>query len=145
VLERVQRLPVPPEDAFAFFADPGNLEAITPDWLRFRIVAAPATLDRGARIRYRLRLFGVPISWLTEIVAWEPPHGFTDVQLRGPFSLWEHRHELSPAGSDATEMRDRVRYALPLGILGEAARALLVDRWLERIFDYRADTIRQLV
>ena len=34
-------------------------------------------------------------------------------------------------------MRDTVRYALPLGPLGEIAHRLFVARDLERIFDYR--------
>ena len=38
VLRREQRLPGPPEAVFPFFADAGNLEAITPPWLRFEVV-----------------------------------------------------------------------------------------------------------
>ena len=79
VLERTQVVPVPVAHAFAFFSDPRNLERITPPWLRFRIVEAPAQLAVGARLRYRLSLFGVPIRWRTEIVAWNPPRGFVDV------------------------------------------------------------------
>jgi ligand-binding SRPBCC domain-containing protein len=139
-LRRTQVVPVPLDEAFAFFADPYNLEAITPPWLRFRIVDAPAHLERGALIRYRLRLFGVPIGWRTEIEAWEPPHGFTDVQMRGPFRLWEHRHRLT-ATADGTEITDEVRYRLFLGPLGELARRVVVRRWLDGIFDYRARSV----
>ena len=96
VLERTQLVPVPIEAAFAFFSDARNLELITPPWLRFRIVEAPDELARGARLRYRLALFGIPIRWRTEIVQWTPPRGFTDVQRRGPFLLWEHTHRLRP-------------------------------------------------
>jgi len=62
VLERSQVVPVEVEDAFGFFADARNLEAITPPWLRFRILEAPRTLGRGSLLVYRLRLFGLPIS-----------------------------------------------------------------------------------
>ena len=84
-LERTQVVPVELEQAFAFFADAWNLEAITPPWLRFRIVEAPRTLEQGSLLAYRLRLFGVPIHWRTEIAEWRPPFGFTDVQLAGPY------------------------------------------------------------
>jgi ligand-binding SRPBCC domain-containing protein len=72
-LERTQVVPVAIDEAFAFFADPRNLERITPPWLRFRIVEAPDELAIGARLRYRLTLFGLPIRWRTEIVAWNRP------------------------------------------------------------------------
>ncbi len=144
VLERIQVVPVPIDAAFAFFADARNLERITPAWLRFRIVEAPATLSAGARLRYRLRLFGIPIRWRTEIVAWAPPRGFVDVQRRGPFLVWEHAHRLTPVAG-GTEIYDHVRYRLFLGPLGGLVRRLLVRGWLERIFDYRAAQVPGLL
>ena len=144
VLERTQVVAIPIEQAFAFFADAGNLERITPPWLRFRIVEAPEELAAGARLRYRLRLFGVPIRWRTEIVSWHPPRGFVDVQRRGPFLLWEHTHRLTPVAA-GTEIYDHVRYRLFLGPLGAFVRRLLVRRWVEGIFDYRAGEVPRLL
>jgi hypothetical protein len=143
-LERSQVVAAGPEEAFAFFADPRNLEAITPPWLRFRIVAAPERLERGSFLRYRLRLFGVPIRWRTEIVDWRPPRSFTDVQLSGPYPLWEHTHRLSPAPG-GTEIYDLVRYRLHGGALAPLVRRLAVGRWLDEIFDYRAERMRELL
>ena len=87
-------------------------------------------------IEYRLRLHGLPIRWLTRIEAWEPGRRFVDVQLRGPYRLWHHTHTFTPYDG-GTLMRDQVRYALPLGPLGRAARTALVRRDLDRIFDFR--------
>ena len=144
VLERTQVVPVAIDDAFAFFVDARNLERITPPWLRFRIVEAPAELAAGARLRYRLTLFGIPIRWRTEIVEWAPPRGFVDVQRRGPFLLWEHTHRLTPV-EGGTEIYDHVRYRLFLGPLGGLVRRLLVRGWVEGIFDYRAREVRGLL
>ena len=143
-LERTQAVPVPIDEAFAFFAEARNLESITPPWLRFRIVAAPARLARGAHLTYRLRLFGVPIRWRTEIVAWQPPHGFTDLQLSGPYSLWEHTHRLT-AREDGTELYDHVAYRVPLEPLASLVAPLTVERWLDAIFDYRAARVAELL
>lgn len=144
VLERVQVVPARLDEAFAFFADPWNLEAITPSWLRFGIVSAPERLVRGARLEYRLRLFGVRVSWLTEITAWEPPHGFTDVQLDGPYRLWEHAHRLTPVAG-GTEIRDVVRYRLPLEPLASLLAPATVGRSLDAIFDHRARAVARLL
>jgi ligand-binding SRPBCC domain-containing protein len=139
-LERTQLLPCRREELFAFFADPWNLEALTPPWLRFRIVQAPQRLVRGSILRYRLRIFGWPIRWRTEIAACGPPAAFTDVQLAGPYPLWEHAHRFRPDG-DRTEVYDHVRYRVPGGPLAPVVHRLLVRRWLDEIFDYRRDRL----
>ena len=142
VLRREQRLPGPPEAVFPFFADARNLEAITPPLLRFRLVTPePVEMGSGTFLQYALRLRGVPVRWDTLIQEWEPPHRFVDVQLRGPYALWEHTHTFEPAGEDAVVISDRVRYALPFGRLGELARRLFVRRDLDRIFDHRMRAI----
>ncbi len=143
-LERRQVFPVSLDEAFSFFADPLNLEAITPPWLRFRIVEAPERLDRGSHLRYRLRLFGVPIRWRTEIVDWSPPRSFTDLQVSGPYPFWEHTHRLSPADG-GTEVYDHVRYRLHGGVAAPLVQLLAVGRWLDEIFDYRATRMRELL
>ncbi|MBW3592233.1 MAG: SRPBCC family protein [Actinobacteria bacterium] len=143
-LERTQLVPRPVDEVFAFFADPANLEAITPPWLRFQIVEAPERLARGSLLRYRLRLFGVPVSWRTEIVGWSAPHAFTDVQLSGPYRLWVHEHRFAPVPS-GTEVYDNVRYRVPLDPLGALAHRLFVRRWLDEIFDYRAERLHELL
>ena len=140
-LERTQVVGVPLEAAWAFYADPANLEAITPEWLRFRIVDPPGELHAGSLLRYRLRLFGVPIDWLTEIARWQPPRTFVDVQLRGPYLLWEHTHRLAAASEGGTEIHDHVRYRVPGGVLVD----FVVRRLLAAIFDYRASRTAELL
>jgi len=141
VLERAQRVTLPLDQVFAFYADARNLEAITPPWLGFRVLTPGAIAMRaGALIEYRLRLHGVPLRWRTRIAVWEPPTRFVDVQVRGPYALWEHTHEFVAVG-DGVEIRDRVRYALPLGFVGGLAHTLFVRRDLERIFDFRTRAV----
>jgi ligand-binding SRPBCC domain-containing protein len=139
VLERSQRFGVPVEQAFEFYVDAGNLEPMTPSWLHFEVTTpGELTLRQGTLLDYRLKLHGVPLRWQSRIKAWEPPLRFVDVQVRGPYALWEHTHLFEPDGDNATVIHDRVRYELPLGPLGALAHRLFVRRDLERIFDYRS-------
>ena len=142
MIAREQLLPLPPDDAFGFFADAFNLAAITPPWLGFRVVTPrPVEMSAGTLIEYRLRLHGVPVRWLTRIEEWEPPRRFVDVQVRGPYRHWRHTHSFERAEDGGTVMRDEVRYVLPLGRLGSLAGTLFVRRDLERIFDYRREAV----
>jgi ligand-binding SRPBCC domain-containing protein len=141
-LVREQRLPGPPNEVFPFFADAGNLEAITPPWLRFHVVTPrPIEMRPGTLIEYRLTLHRVPVAWFTRIEEWVPGERFVDAQLHGPYRLWHHTHEFTPHPGGGTLMRDTVRYALPFGPLGEIARRAVVARDLERIFDYRREAL----
>jgi ligand-binding SRPBCC domain-containing protein len=145
VLRCEQWIPQPMPDVFAFFADARNLEAITPPWLGFQILSpAPISMAPGTLIEYRLRWHWLPMRWVTEIHSWDPPIGFVDVQLRGPYRLWEHSHRFQ-AVDGGTRMCDMVRYALPFGLVGRLAHAWVVKADLEEIFDYRARKVSELL
>lgn len=142
LLHREQIIPRPIEEVFAFFEKAENLEAITPPWLHFRIVTpTPILMAPGALIDYRLSLRGVPVSWRTRIVDYEPPHRFIDEQVRGPYALWHHTHTFIASDDDETRMIDDVRYRIGYGALGAIAHGLFVERDVNAIFDYRAQVI----
>src|SRR4051812_40031118 len=141
-----QRLPGSPDDVFPFFADAGNLEAITPPWLGFSIVTPrPIQMGIGTTIEYELELHRLPINWLTQIQDWQPGVRFVDAQLRGPYALWHHTHEFEAAPGGGTRMRDTVRYALPFGAAGALAHRLFVRRDLDRIFDFRTAEVARRI
>jgi len=142
LLERTQLVPAPRPEVFAFFADAHNLEAITPEFLRFRVTTpGPIRMAPGALIEYRLSLYGLGFGWRTRIEAWEPGLRFVDVQLSGPYRSWRHTHTFEDAPGGGTRVSDRVEYELPLGPLGSIAHALFVGRALDRVFDHRRERI----
>jgi NADH dehydrogenase len=95
----------------------------------------------GLRLDYRVRpLLGIPLRWQTLIDAFDPPRSFHDVQPRGPYRSWDHRHTFE-AVEGGTLIRDEVDYSLPLGPLGEIAHRVAVRSQLEAIFRFRARTI----
>lgn len=145
LLFREQTLQAPLDEVFPIFADAGNLEALTPPLLRFRIVSElPIEMRVGAVIEYRLRVHGLPVFWRTRIVEWDPPHRFVDMQERGPYALWHHTHTFSSQG-ETTLMRDQVRWRIGYGAAGELARRLFVQRDLDGIFDFRREAILGLL
>jgi len=145
VLSRVQFVPRPLDEVFEFFAEPENLERVTPDFLRFRIVTPrPIAMEVGTLIDYRLQLFRVPFSWRTRIEAYEKNRMFIDRQIKGPYTLWHHLHTFEES-ADGTWIRDRVDYQIPLGPAGTLAKWVFVGQTLERIFDYRYARIEEIL
>ncbi len=144
-LERRQFIPLPRSEVFAFFSDAGNLEAITPPSVHFRILSPrPILIQEGTLIDYRLKLLGIPFRWQTRIESFQPPHRFSDTQQRGPYKLWRHTHEFHEQDG-GTLMIDRVQYQLALGPIGWLAHAWFVGRQLAHIFDYRYSAIERLL
>jgi ligand-binding SRPBCC domain-containing protein len=136
VLESRVWLGRPRPEVFAFFADPQNLARVVPPWLGFRVVSAPPTLAAGAVLDLSVRWLGGRLAWRSYIREFDPPFRFVDVQVRGPYARWEHRHRfLDDEG--ATMVEDRVTYRLPVGPLGRLAHALIVGRQLRALWAYR--------
>lgn len=145
ILETSMTLALPRDRVFAFFADAENLERITPDELHFRILTPlPLRMEPGKKIDYRLRLFGVPFRWQSEISLWNPPVEFIDTQVKGPYAEWVHHHLFFEEGPNRTRVVDRVRYRPPGGIFGRLALPL-VRRELQRIFSFREKRLRALL
>lgn len=145
VLERELIVPRGRAEVFEFFNDPRNLAEITPPSMGFRILAVDdPPMRAGFKIEYRIKVFGVPLRWLTTIAEYDPPNRFADEQTSGPYKYWYHEHIFENAGEGRTVMRDRVRYELPFGPLAALVHRLAVARRLRHIFDYRARRIAEL-
>ena len=99
-------------------------------------------LAAGTLIDYQLQLFGLPFRWRTRIESVAPGRSFVDLQLEGPYALWEHTHTFDDT-TDGTRMRDRVEYALPFGPLGALAHRLFVAHRLDEIFAFRGRIVRE--
>jgi len=155
ILESKQEISRPLSEVFPFFAAPENLESITPPWLNFRILTpSPIRMQEGALIDYSIRLRGVPMRWRTKITEYRPPHKFIDMQIRGPYLLWEHTHTFeaftAADGREATRIVDTVRYIprdIPgwIPLLGGTLQRWMVRPELERIFRHRRTRIAQLL
>ena len=145
-IRRQQFVPVPLARVWDYFSNAGNLAAITPDYMRFRVTSGdlPDVVYPGQVITYTVRpLLGIPLFWMTEITAVSPGHSFVDEQRRGPYKMWHHQH-LFFEQDGGTLMQDIVHYELPFWILGEAAHALFVRRQLEGIFEFRRKKVEEL-
>ena len=131
----------PLEEVFDFFSKAENLGLLTPGWLRFQIVSPlPIEMKIGATIEYRIRLYGVPMKWSSEITEWDPPRMFEDTQIRGPYRKWVHRHTFRET-DEGTVATDQVLYRVPGGAV---VNKLFIAGQVRRIFDYRKAKLKEI-
>lgn len=117
---------------------------MTPPFLKFRFLTPPPlTMHNGAVFDYALRLFGCPLRWTSIISRYEPPHGFVDIQLRGPYAYWHHRHGFA-AKDGGVEVTDEIHYQVGFSLLGALLHRILIRRQLNWIFNYRRDAVQRL-
>ena len=144
-LEETQRLPIPLERAWEFFANPENLAVITPPRLNFKTTGPKfVRMHPGQILIHRVApILGIPMTWVTEIKHVVEPSLFVDEQRFGPYAFWHHQHHFAeiPGG---VEMKDVVHYAAPLGIVGRLCILPFVRQQLVEIFAFRFRKLEEL-
>ena len=131
-------MPTPAEELYAWHTRPGAFERLSPPWQTV-LIDEPAPVTNGSRVRLRMKKGPFFFSWIAEHRQVEPGRGFTDVQAKGPFARWIHRHEFEPAGSGSL-LRDRIDYAVPGGPVGRLLAGGSIAKDIESTFAYRHRT-----
>src|SRR5918997_1456953 len=86
-----------PARVFAFHELPDALARLTPPWESSRVVQAAKISAVGSEAIVETRILGlIPVRWVARHTKYEPPHMFEDVQVKGPFRFWRHRHLVRP-------------------------------------------------
>ena len=157
--------PFPIKRVFLFFANPENLPRLMPPRDETRIdqlqlVAPPSPPNPlpdgplagvGSEIYTSFRVIaGLPFraKWIARITEFEWNHHFADIQAKGPFNSWYHRHEFISEprnGVSGTLVRDQIDYSIGFGPFGAAANSLFIARQLRRTFKHRQKAISGLL
>uniref|UniRef100_A0A7C4LNA3 TIGR01777 family protein n=1 Tax=Schlesneria paludicola TaxID=360056 RepID=A0A7C4LNA3_9PLAN len=137
VFQRRSRLACSAETAFRWHERPGALQRLMPPWEQAEVVSATGNLRPGSRVVLRMRVGPVRCTWVAEHRDYVAGREFRDVQVAGPFAVFDHIHRITPAGKDACWLDDCIEYAIPGGWLGNALAGRYVERQLSRMFTYR--------
>ena len=132
-----------PECVFAFHEQPDALSRLMPPWETVTILQQADISEIGARTIVEAQVLGpVKAKWISQHTVYEPPRLFEDIQVKGPFRSWRHRHIVSPHAEGAV-LRDEIDYQPPFGVLGKLLAPYFVQRRLRKLFDYRHEVTRR--
>lgn len=134
-------MPCSADELFAWHLRPGAFLRLAPPWEQVQIEhwAPPSAVGETAIIRMRLAPL-VWKRWYAQYREFEPGRLFRDVQTRGPFAEFDHRHRMIPTGPASSLLEDDITYRPPLGWLGERLGGRFIRRSLDNLFAYRHRT-----
>ena len=131
-----------PERVFEFHEQADVLRLLIPPWESARVIQPAKISDVGAEAIIETKLFGpIKLRWIAQHTLYDAPRVFEDVQIKGPFRSWRHRHvvESHPEGAI---LRDEIDYEPPMGFVGRIFAPRLVQKRLQKLFDYRHKVTR---
>jgi ligand-binding SRPBCC domain-containing protein len=132
-----------PERVFAFHEQPQALVLLLPPWESARVIQSAKISEVGGRAIIETQILGpITVRWIAEHTHYEPPHMFEDVQIKGPFHSWRHRHLIARHQNGAM-LRDEIDYEPPFGFMGRAFAPQLIESRLRKLFDYRHQVTRE--
>jgi ligand-binding SRPBCC domain-containing protein len=118
---------------------------LLPPWQKVELIETSRSLKTGSRLVIKIGSGILSTTWVAEQTEYIPNRLFEDVQRKGPFAHWRHRHLFEPTERGTTIYTDDIEYALPLGRAGDAAAGWFVRRQLARLFDYRHSVVAEKV
>jgi uncharacterized protein len=134
-------MPVPVEALWAWHVRPGALERLLPPWDRLRVVGRTGGVENGTQVTLAVPFGPLSLRWVSEHGDVDPPRGFTDTQVEGPFASWVHVHAMAADGPAASWLDDRIAFAGPAGPVGRAVARRIVAARLPSLLRYRHDTL----
>jgi len=140
---RRTRIAAPVERVFQWHELPDVLEKLTPPGEPVRVIERSGGIRDGGRVLIEIGYPPVSIRWAAEHSGYIENRQFRDIQVRGPFRRWVHTHLFEADGPDACYLEDRIEYATPLGIIGDWLLGWLIERRLDRLFQYRHRVTRE--
>jgi ligand-binding SRPBCC domain-containing protein len=160
-----QWVPFPLEQVFLFFANPENLPRIMPPQSGTRIealkltpppqIAAECSRSSIAGVGSEIHTSFRPLpflpfraSWTALITEFEWNHYFADIQKKGPFKSFHHRHQLTAETQDGiagTIILDVIRFEAGFGWFGWLAELLFVLPQMRRAFRHRQKAVLGLL
>ena len=130
-------VPVPADELFAWHERPGAFLRLSPPWETIALVSSHGGIRDRGRTEIRMKLGPFAQRWVAEHRNYQEGRQFEDVQLQGPFAVWEHTHTIREESAETSILEDRIQYAPPGGTLGRWFGGAYVRRKLERVFRYR--------
>lgn len=128
----------PAQEVFDWHCRPGAFERLSPGFEQTRVLEKQGGIVDNGKTILEVKTGPFWRRWVAQHVDFDKStRSFRDIQLSGPFKKWEHTHTVIPTNSNACVLEDRIDFAWGPGPIGKLARALYIEKKLQKVFRYR--------
>lgn len=142
VFVRTSTMPAPLAALSAWHFRPRAIDRMVPPWEHVQILERGSPAQPGSLVKMKIRVLGMHVDLEARHEDAQPDQGFTDVQVKGPFASWTHRHSFMAHSATQSVLEDRINYELPGGVVGRMLGGATMQAKLERSFAWRHQRLR---
>lgn len=125
------------DEAFQWHTKNGAISRLTPPWAPLKMISRSSDgIKKGVNVKFRLKIFKIPMIWEAEHIDYQENKLFQDHQIKGPFGKWVHTHRFKADGEKAFIMEDHIEFKLPFGFLSWPFIGF-ARKEFNRMFEYR--------
>lgn len=133
--------PVSSKNLFSWHESPDAIVKMLPSNGSVDLVKSSQSLQVGEEVHLKVRVGIFSILWVARHVAFEKNVMFEDVQEKGPFQSWRHRHLFQDLRGGKTQLRDEVAFSLPFNKWTHPLFANLILSNLKKAFKERHEVL----
>lgn len=105
------QLPFSAQEVFDWHLKKGAMERMLPPWRKITFLFQPGSPEvEGSKVGLKVHFGPLSINWVLEH-GQNPKFEFNDVQIKGPFKSYRHRHLVIPKGEHACELSEDIAYS----------------------------------
>lgn len=127
-------MPVSAEEVYRWHQRDAAFERLVPPGQPVSLLKKDPGLEVGVEVVIQMGRYPFCLAWHAEHIQCVPDRSFTDKQVKGPCSFWEHMHEMIPLSHNESILKETVHYNVLFG--------LNIDNKLKELFQYRHRIIK---
>lgn len=132
------------EKLFRFHLDPKNLKLLSSPNMNLKILTSISPIVKNSEVILKFNLLPfIPIRWSLVIEEIIENELIIDLQTKGPFKYWRHKHLFQKLFDGTVVMTDEIEYEMKWGLFGKLLNPLIKWR-LNQIFKMRHKIIESL-
>lgn len=117
------------ESLYKWHESDAAFERLVPPGQPVKLIHKDPGLEKGVKAKIRMGYPPFSLHWVAEHIACNSGRSFTDKQIKGPCTFWEHQHEMISVSEKLSILKDTITYRVPFGFD--------LTSKLEKLFSYR--------